>query len=534
MSNMRIIDSEKIISDLFKNLSKNEEIPISFHFRGEKMFAKLRFLDNEEQPFIYSELKGSLDIGEIVEITFFYKETFINFETEITNIKEERYYIANPLSICTSFKRTKTRYKVQKEDNAFISVYGKVNKYPVMDISTGGLSFEADKELFDEGQSIHNIMLVMGNAQPLYIDAVVKYVISLGDGYFRFGLKFSSIEWVGYQRIFSFIFEKSYPDLDFMREFSAEDVASLYDKSRYIRLKNCGNGKNVMEKILKLEKLKNKPMISINMVQQKEGDINAIASAVRIFNQSFYIQQLVSLPDDDIESIQQTDLYSGIVDGLLGHPYFETLIMYIKNDVEWFLEMMRIMQDIISDEDKVVFEPFEVYECRTDQEYTKSKFGVCISENIKDFLVYANENLKPLEIQNYCYKEENFFLNDLQDVFQSLGYSLSRKLFEIRNKDELVGYAVAEAFSEDVDIDGFMNNVRLYHINKEIEIVDYIEDILSEVSLFYEKFGIKKFFLISKEQINSEKIEPKESAHRLIMNRDGAVEFLYFIKANII
>lgn len=536
MSNLRIIDSEKTISDLFSNLSKHEEIPISVHFGEEKKFAMLKFLDNEELPFFLCKHEDKMKIktGEKVEITFFYKETFINFESEVRDVKDEMFFINHPINICTSFKRTKTRYKIHKEDNVFISVYGYENKYGVIDISTSGLSFEADKDLFDEGQSIRNIMVVLGGGQPVYVDAVVKYVSAIGESYFRYGVKFLSIEWMFYQKIFSFIFEKSYPDIKMMKEFSLDDVSSLYDKSRYIRLKNSGYGKDVMNSILKLEKLKNKPMISINLVQQREGSIDAIASALRVFNQAFYIQQILSLPEEDMESLQKTDMYSGVADCLLGHPYFDSLIMYINNDIEWFLEMIRIMQEIINDEEKISFEPFEVYECNTNTSFEKSSFNSVLIEDITDFLTFSNKTFSHLENQTYCYNNTNFLLSDLQDVYQSMGYFISRKIFEVKRGGELIAYAVAEAFSEDVDIDGFMNNVRLYTIEKDFDMGLVVESLLAEVSLFYKKFGLEKFLLISKQTIHCDKIEEKESVHRLIMSRDGVVEFLYFIKANII
>jgi hypothetical protein len=95
----------------------------------------------------------------------------------------------------------------------------------------------------------------------------------LGRDSFRFGIEFLSIEWIFYQKIFSFIFEKSYPDIKQVRDFSLEDISNLYNESKYIRPKNTLAEKNIMNDILKIEQLKNKPMISINLVQQREENI---------------------------------------------------------------------------------------------------------------------------------------------------------------------------------------------------------------------------------------------------------------------
>jgi hypothetical protein len=52
-----------------------------------------------------------------------------------------------------------------KEDHVFIVIYGLNDRYPVIDISTSGLSFESDRDLFDEGQAIRNIMVTLGTGE---------------------------------------------------------------------------------------------------------------------------------------------------------------------------------------------------------------------------------------------------------------------------------------------------------------------------------------------------------------------------------
>jgi hypothetical protein len=406
--------------------------------------------------------------------------------------------------------------------------------YQVIDISTSGLSFEADRNFFDEGQTIRNFMLVLGSGQHVYVDAVVKYVSSISDSYYRYGVKFLSIEWLFHQKIFSFIFEKSYPDIKMMKDFSIENVSSLYDKSKYITLKNSSHSKDVMTNILKLENLKNKPMIAISLVQQREGNIDSIVSALRIYNQAFYIQQILSSSEEDVGSFQKTDMYAGIIDSLLGHPYFESLVMYINNDVEWFLEMIRIMKEIINDDEKIIIQPFEIYQCKTSTKFNNSTVDITVSENIDKFLKDSANIIPEIEKSTFCYYKDNFNLHDLADIYQSMGYFVSRKLFVIKDQKELLAFAIAEVFSEEVDIEGNLNSVKIYKVSEKFDINKEIEPLLCEVSAMYKKFEINNFIVISNKDIKNKKVPKKESVHRMLMSREGVVEFLYFIKANIV
>jgi hypothetical protein len=535
MSKLRVVENMKTIEDLFSNLSKQEEIPVSVHNGQDKKYAMLKFLEDEKSPYIvYRDGNPPMKSGEETELTFFYKETFINFFTSIEEILGEKYLIKKPSSLKTSYKRTKTRYKVMKDDHVFIVIYGLNDRYPVIDISTSGLSFESDRDLFDEGQAIRNIMVTLGTGETVYVDGVVKYAKTVGEGFFRFGVEFLSIEWIFYQKIFSFIFEKSYPDIKQVRDFSLEDISNLYNESKYIRPKNTLAEKNILNDILKIEQLKNKPMISINLVQQREENITAIASALRSSNQSFYVQQLLTMQDQEIENIQKTDLYAGLADSLLGHPYFESLLMYVHDDVEWDLEMFRIMQEIIGDEDKVYFKALNAYTIKTDQQYGKTSIDAYNLDQIKPFLTYSSQIMNGLEKSSYSYTSDSFWLEKLQETYANSGYKLERKIFEVKKRGEVIAYGVGEIFSKDIDVDGFMNNLRFHVVNPNEDVNEMVTCLLKQASLYYKRYGVEQFTLLTDRKVTLGILDEEVQVHRLLMSREGVVEFLYFLKANIV
>jgi hypothetical protein len=289
-----------------------------------------------------------------------------------------------------------------------------------------------------------------------------------------------------------------------------------------------------MESILKLDNLKNKPMIALSLLQQREGNIDSIVSALRVYNQSFYVQQIITTLSEDVGNFNKTDMYAGIIDSLLGHPYFEFIHMYVNNEVEWFLEMIRIMRDIISDDNKMILKPCEIYSCNSNEDFVESEIEVTVSDDIEKFLDNTKDSIMPIEIDSFCYAKETFDLLDLGDVYQSMGYFLSRKLYEIKDNNRLVGYAISEVYPNEIDSDEKLNALKLYILDNDFNVNKNIETILSVVSYHYKKFGIDNFVVISGKNIKNKKLTKIESSHSMIMSREGVVEFLYFIKANII
>jgi hypothetical protein len=47
MSKLRVVENMKTIEDLFSNLSKQEEIPVSVHNGQDKKYAMLKFLEDD-------------------------------------------------------------------------------------------------------------------------------------------------------------------------------------------------------------------------------------------------------------------------------------------------------------------------------------------------------------------------------------------------------------------------------------------------------------------------------------------------------
>lgn len=211
MPKLSIIDNKMIIKDILNNISKNNKIPVSAQVGNKKESVELKFSEFSPLPYLIFKEKATLvNAGNKIEISFFYNQRYFDFETNVENIDGEYYYILIPEKIYSVIKRKTIRYRVKNEDNVAISLNSLENKYKVIDVSINGLCFVADKDLFAVEQIIKNIMLVIDDGSPAYINAIVKNVIPIGENYYRFGIKFLGFNFMFYVKLLKFIFQKNF------------------------------------------------------------------------------------------------------------------------------------------------------------------------------------------------------------------------------------------------------------------------------------------------------------------------------------
>jgi hypothetical protein len=127
-----------------------------------------------------------------------------------------------------------------------------------------------------------------------------------------------------------------------------------------------------------------------------------------------------------------------------------------------------------------------------------------------------------------------FWLEKLQETYGNSGYSLERRIFEVKKRGEVIAYGVGEIFSKDVDIDGFMNNLRFHVVNPNEDVNEMVTCLLKQASLYYKRNGVEQFTLLTDRKETLGILEQEVQVHRLLMSREGVVEFLYFLKANIV
>lgn len=536
MSKLKVIDNPKTIEDLFLNLAKEEEIPISIHNQHMKNHALLRFHDGEDMPYIVirDKVKSMENLKE-TEITFFYKETFINFLTELEKITEETFYIQRPERIRTSYKRTKTRYQVEVEDNVYVIFYGMSDRYRVIDMSTSGFSMEMDRDVFEKSHHIRNIMIILGKEGTIYVDGVVKYVKEQGDGSYRYGVEFLNIEWMFYQKIFTFTFKKLYPDIKQFKDIPMEDLTSLYNESKYIRPKNTIPQKSYLDDFLKIDALKDKPMISINLIKQRDEEIDAIASAVRTSNETFYIANPFWMNGEG-DNEQKLDIYAGITDSLLGHPYFEAAQMFIDSDCEWDIELFRIIRDIIGDEEKISLCGMRVIDCLVD-EVQESNEDECYNfgEIVNPQTIIKAIKSQEIAIRTLAkgYSLDNFYKDRVREDYRAFNLEIERKAYVLLKEKEPTIFFIQEATSVNIDLDGNLNHVVVYFKQKPKDEKALIRAIKSKVSPLYKRMGVTQFKIL---WMCDEPLEdiPSRYMFELLMNREGVAEFLYFLKANTV
>ncbi|NLD47079.1 MAG: amino acid adenylation domain-containing protein, partial [Clostridiaceae bacterium] len=544
MFNFNQITNKEFLSKLFRNLARQKQIPVSVDSSGSQFQATMAFgFKNADKPDLrFDNPDLMLEAGEKIRVIFFFKDVLFYYETQITGQEGNSFQIKNPEAIYTSFRRLMYRYKPAHSEELSLYLPEDDIRYKVHDLSTSGASFEGIDKYFDEGQVFRNITINLNNVEDIHVDAIVKYCRTMSNGNFVCGINFTGMDWLTRQKLFLYIFQRAYPDLKALKDYSSDEILKLYEDSKYLRLKPDNDGENsFVEMVRNIDLLKDKPMIYSNFSYIRNGKLSCIGSVIRIFNRTFFGNRPVTLTNTGLNSIARSDLHIGLAEAMLNHSYFSYYVSYFTRDYSWHKEMFGRLGSFINDKDKIIFGKLQYFECNISElDYIKQYKGyICkVLEDPTDFIEYCKINMEPLEAECYGYDKENFYLNEISQLYEMIGFYANRRLMGVYREEKLAAFVVAECYSEGVSLNSINDGCRIYIPADEVDVQAVIRSAVSGAAVFYKKHKKEKFnilfdYLIKKTEL--EKIpgaDYKGEIGRVMMNYDGMADYKKILLLN--
>ena len=526
----RIID-ERFIVNLFRNLYKQKKVPVV----AEHVMADMLINDRKGNNIVLENFEHNpTSISESIQIGFFYNETFYSF-TSTKIIKDSVYHLEKPQEIYATYKRQLNRYIVKDIDNIRLRIAGHVKEFNVKDISIKGLSFESDT-MYEVGSIIDNIEMTLEDSQTIFLDAVVKYRNSAtSDKTYIYGLSFTDIDWFSIRTLFLFIFKNSYPNVKSLTEFDKESIRKLFE-AYLVKLPDAIGRKRFDDMIVTMNHIKSNQEISASLVYVKDDNLLlSTASALRIYNRTFLGHQLVAVPQSATNIRSRADIYYGLADYTINNKYFEYYISYYVTLLSWHDLMFQSIENYISDKKKFLISKIQFYTYSTElnPKYQNHNYNIELMNDPDDFLEYCKKHMESLEIEAYSYNND-FYLEEIKQVYEATGLFISRKLWCVKCNGSVCAYIVGECSSNGLNLFNLMDMVRFIFIDPESMNKQEIIDVsLEQIVQYYRRYNKDSFSLVLQGEntdINIEGLIPNQSWARVIMNKDGGIEYKKLIK----
>jgi hypothetical protein len=537
------IEDEKYISALFRNLARYGETPLHINYKNVQFNGGLTFNDRRG-TIAKINLKDSsvnLCIGDKIKLTFSFKDLFINMDTEIIDLIDNAFHIQKPVEIYVSLRRMVSRYIIQDSEYPYINLSIDEKTYKLSNISTRGLCFVSE-EVFHKGQVIRNAVINIALGSPIHTDVCVKNRKGEKNGFYNYGVKFIDADWGVYHGLFKYIFMRSYPNLRSLNEFSLNEIYTLFEESGYMALKHKDEmEENFTNMTQVLNKVDEKPQLTINVVYYGDGKLLSGASLLRVYNGTFLGHQLASIPGARLYLKSKSDIYLGFCDFLLNHPYFRYYLAYFNAHSDWHAEMYKNVFEQINDKRKLILDTIQLFEYAIGcpgKFFLNNEYSTKCLNKPNEFFEFCNERAEPLIADSYGYNSKHFDLKEIKQTYEILGLYVSRRLWGIYKDEKAVAYAVAEAYPDGINLYNLIDMVRIYFIDEAPDIQSIINSLLPEVTQFFKKYKKKKFNLLFKasdNEVHNIKIEGLIYSHllgRFIANREGASEYMKILQLN--
>ena len=548
MSDLIEISDSNRISRFFRDLSKQKHYTVSIMYNQKLIVAEMFFSSRRpEQPNFRSTIEDIEWIpGEIIEVTFYNSEVGFQFTSEITTVFKDKCTVAKPKNIFTSFKRLMPRHRVIEDEMIFFECSGNTAKNRISDISLKGVSVISERADFEIGQILENVSITFNENKQIFKSGVVMNTKKLKNGTFIFGISLDINDLKDRNIISDYILNKIYPELIHLEDASNEDIYSIYQKSGFlsiIGINEDGYFDFSVNTLDSLRKIYKRHLISSGLLFYKNGKPMSMGSVFRIYNDSFIGHQVISTTEAQLESKPISDVNSGMCDFLLTHPDFKYFISYQIVDMIRQQEYYMSIEGIIRDNNKFIFDILQFFEYdRTRKNDTHNPLGyICkTEENPEPFFEYCKNSLEPLETKSYDYTTENFALNDVKKAFNKKGLFIERQLFGIYKSDEIVAYALAECFSDGINLLSSVDICRVFLVDGTEDIRHVLNSLIKPVDAFYDKHGKSKFYVALKtrektaEDVVISGLEYKFPAGRVIADREGLTEYKKLITGNIV
>ncbi|HEX9060421.1 MAG TPA: PilZ domain-containing protein [Clostridia bacterium] len=498
------IKDSKLISNVFRSLTRSSPLQVKITTDDETVVrGELLFLDRKGTSPAVSIKDYRLSLNQIILVYYVHKEIIYRFKTPIIDCKDNLYYIEIPCNVTSLFNRFVPRYKIPEDfkDNYYIEFHSKKDRYILSDISINGMRFLSDKK-FECGEIIKNALLSLDNILNLQVDFKIVYSRKDNDIFIN-GVNFLNLDLKERNKLQTFIISSTHPHLNNLLLFEEDKIYNLYDKSGYLSLKDSNEmNRNFMNMINNFNNIKRNCYISSHPVYCKDSKLLSTASVIRIYNGTFLAQQLASIPEARLNLSSRNEIYLALCEYLLCNPYFEYHLAYFDATLKWHSEMYGYFSSFINDESKFLIDTIGLLEysgfnSKANPENPEKKYSLAPILEYSEFINYCKNNLEDI-VSNTYYYNEDFFQNQISQVFDLIGLFMVRRLFGIYKDGVLISYCVCEFYPDGLNLYNLLDMARFYLLDEYIDLNEMFDDIIPEIAVYYKKYGKTKFNILIK------------------------------------
>ncbi len=539
---LKLINDRYYIHKLLNSLSREKDIPVSVNVKNQKYLSKMSFSYGRLKELCISIDKFGCEISDndTVTVSFFLKEVLFVFKSKIIERLPSSYILSKPQVVKTSFKRHLNRYKTCEDENICVSFSGDERIFKITDISTKGLSFICSEKILYSGEEKNKVRLMLNETDSFYIDMLVKHCWQQDDGLFVYGLFFKEIDHNAASFLFNYIFERTNAELKNICFFDNYELLSFYNASQEMSLISKKFDKEEFLEVVKNFKKINNPLLSSSFVQIKNNRLLNIGSVLRLYNNTFLIEDLISTSDSILNVKANDRMKINIYDYLLSNSYLKYAIQYITSDFELNKEEPLSINRFINSKEKFVLDTLICYELsiNNNSDYMEDEAYICKKANNLDrFIEFCERKLSKQDIEAYDYKKEKFELTLLAQVYDTNGLFAKRSLYYIYNQENIVAYAVAECFSDETNINNIIGSMCRVFVENNIQIENIVKALIPRLIEFYGRYFKEKCYICFehnalKSYIVLDSLKYYGKIGRILMNHDGLANYKGLLIAN--
>jgi hypothetical protein len=422
----------------------------------------------------------------------------------------------------------------QEYEEAYIHIPEKAQRYRLLEICTRELSFISGENFLEEDLAIRNITVIIPNGLEFTVDARFKGCRPYTNGAYVCTLSLPDIQWPVYHGLFSYIFEKNYPALKPVNSFSKREIYNLFDKSGYLDLKSRQEMDSNFKKMLSiLDRIGEKTHIIKNLVYYENEKALTIGSALRIYDRTFLGHHLASLPEAKLNLKSKTDVYLGLADFMSNHPYFQYYLTYFNDQLSWHNKMYKRFCRYINNENKFYHDSMHFFEYKIGirGEERPDGYQCAALDRPDEFITFCQHSLPPIVINCYNYNGENFNLMEVKQLYEVLDLFMARRLWRICRNGRVEAYAVAEAYTDGLNLYNLLDMCRIYPASGNTDLNPVLQAVLPDAGRFFRNFGKDRFNVLFRADaqpcgsIEIPGMHYHALAGRVIVSQEAAVEY---------
>ncbi|MHC1684004.1 MAG: hypothetical protein AB6733_13790 [Clostridiaceae bacterium] len=316
-----------------------------------------------------------------------------------------------------------------------------------------------------------------------------------------------------------------YPGLNFISEYSDDQILRLFKKSGYMALKE-GNEleENFRYYLDFLRKTNDNIDISYNLVHEENDIILSSVGIMRVYNNTFLAHHFAAAPEARFNVAAKINLYLACYEFAYLDKEVKYQLSYYDSCLSWHKKIYTDFKLSINNEDLCDIIPVEFFEYTISSNKVKNKDFFCHHmDNYGEFVEYCEENLSLLERECYGFTDDGFNLNKLKEVYSKYGCNAERALFKVSYKESPYMYAVVECFPTGTNLHNIMDACHIYfagsNYDSNTEVVEIaINSLLEKVNEFYIARGKTNYNILINHQgehIKNIKVEGLEYCYNL-------------------